>query len=249
MTTNWDYSQLATAYLKRPDYAPTAIKAIVKIMGLNENSKCCDVGAGTAHLTLALANEGLNVVSIEPNDNMRNLGMERTKHLDKVNWLKATGEDTAQPDATYDAVTFGSSFNVMNRSAALREVARIAKPNGWFAALWNHRNLQDPIQAEIENIISSHIPDYTYGSRREDQTNVIVESGLFGEVIKLESFVTHQQKISEVVEAWRSHATLHRQSENKFSEIINDIENFLHNLDNEVISVPYTTRVWLAQLK
>lgn len=38
---------------------------------------------------------------------------------------------------------------------------------------WNHRDLNDPLQSEIENILRKHILDYGYGTRREEQTGVI----------------------------------------------------------------------------
>ena len=34
MKTNWDYTQLADAYLERPDYAPDALKQLFNIAGL-----------------------------------------------------------------------------------------------------------------------------------------------------------------------------------------------------------------------
>ncbi|ARU57165.1 MAG: methyltransferase domain-containing protein [Pseudomonadales bacterium] len=249
MNTQWDYSQLAEAYLKRPNYSDTAIQSILSIMGIDESSTICDVGAGTAHLTLALATSGCQIVSVEPNDNMRKHGQKRTELLRNVEWVKATGEATEQSGNTFDAVTFGSSFNVLDRPKALKEVRRIAKPYGWFAAMWNHRDLQNPIQADIEKIIMSHIPEYNYGVRREDQTSIINESGYFKDVVKLEGSVIHKQSIEEVVQAWRSHATLHRQSPGKFEQIIQDIENYLNSLDAVEIQIPYTTRIWLAQLR
>ena len=50
-------------------------------------------------------------------------------------------------------------------------------PNGWFACMWNHRDVEDPIQKNIENIITSFIPNYDYGLRRQDprQSSLIVD--------------------------------------------------------------------------
>lgn len=55
-------------------------------------------------------------------------------------------------------VTFGNSFNVCNRKEALKETARILKPKGWFAYMWNHRDLNYLTQASIENFIKNKIP-------------------------------------------------------------------------------------------
>ena len=249
MKTEWDYSNLAQAYLKRVDYSTTAITSMLKIMQLEDDAPLCDIGAGTAHLTLALLKEKYNVTAIEPNDNMRALGRDRTKQYENVEWYEGSGENTLQPSNQFAAVTYGSSFNVMDRALALKEAKRILRPKGWIAAMWNHRNLNDPIQREIEAIISSKIEHYNYGTRREDQTEIINKSGLFSDVIKIESEITHSQTVPEIVEAWRSHATLARQAKSSFDEIIKAIDTFLTSLDKERITVPYTTRIWMAQLK
>lgn len=248
MKTEWDYTKLADAYLKRPDYAPAAIDAMLKIMGL-QSGRVCDVGAGVAHLTLLLAERGLSVDAVEPNDSMRANGRKRTENMDNVRWFEGTGEHTGRDDGAYDAVTFGSSFNVTDRAAALRESKRILKRGGWFACMWNHRNLDDPIQKKIEEIISGFIPDYGYGTRRENQAEVLNASGLLHDVVHLDGPVLHLQTISDCVEAWRSHATLERQAGDTFSSIIERIQSYLEGLNVDSIEIPYSTNIWVAQLR
>ena len=165
-----------------------------------------------------------------------------------VTWVEGTGEDTRQDSDVFQMATFGSSFNVTDRPKALQEVNRILQDRGWFAAMWNHRNLEDPIQSQIEEIIRNHISGYSYGARREDQTEVIAKSGLFGQVQKIEGTVIHTQAVEETVEAWRSHATLHRQAGDQFNAIIEQISGLLYGLGRDSIQIPYTTRIWLAQL-
>ncbi|ABA77248.1 MULTISPECIES: class I SAM-dependent methyltransferase [Pseudomonas] len=249
MKTEWDYTTLADAYLKRPDYADAAIDAMLSIAGAEQGDKFCDVGAGVAHLTLMLAARGLDVTAVEPNDAMRGNGIKRTAELTNVKWHEGTGEATGQATQAFDMVTFGSSFNVCDRQQALKETARILKPRGWFACMWNHRNLEDPIQARIEAIIKERVPGYGYGTRREDQTAVIDASELFGPVVHLDARVVHQQSIEECLEAWRSHATLERQAGANFHEVISAIDDYLKGLKTPSIQIPYSTNIWVAQLR
>jgi ubiquinone/menaquinone biosynthesis C-methylase UbiE len=249
MKTEWDYSDLADAYLKRPDYSEPAIEAMLSIFGVKKQHKVCDIGAGVAHLTLMLADRDYDVVAVEPNDSMRRNGIVRTQKYTNVSWFEGTGENTGQASGSFDFVTFGSSFNVCDRQEALKETARLLKPKGWFACMWNNRNLEDEIQSSIENIIKSTVPDYDYGTRRETQTEVITASGLFGPVVHISSNVQHQQSLSECVEAWRSHATLERQTGSLFPKVVSEIERYLKGLNQVTIEIPYTTNVWVAQLK
>jgi ubiquinone/menaquinone biosynthesis C-methylase UbiE len=248
MKTEWDYTTLANAYLKRPDYADAAIDAFLSIAGAKKGDKFCDVGAGVAHLTLMLARRGLDVVAVEPNNAMRINGIKRTERLSSIRWHEGTGEATGQANHVFDAVTFGSSFNVCDRQQALKETARILKPQGWFACMWNHRLLDDPIQSRIEAIIREKVPNYGYGTRRENQTTIIDASSLFGPVVHLDSRVIHEQSIEECVEAWRSHATLQRQAGDDFYDVVSSIESYLLSLNLPIIKVPYSTNIWAARL-
>lgn len=247
MQTAWDYTVLADAYLRRPDYSVVVLDEIKSIAGVGAGDDACDIGAGVAHLTLHLAGWGMNVVAVEPNDAMRRNGQERTAKLANVRWVEAVSEDTKQAASSFDLVSFGSSFNVADRQKAMAETHRILRPGAWFTCMWNHRDLDDPVQASIEAIFQRNIDGYSYGTRREDQTAVIRDSGLFERTQKLEGPVVHQQTVGEIVEAWRSHATLHRQAGAAFASIIQQVENYLESLDRPVIEVPYTTRAWVAR--
>jgi len=249
MKTEWDYTDLADAYLKRPDYADKAIDRLLELTNVKRGSKVCDVGAGVGHLTLLLAKRGLSVTAVEPNDAMRANGSKRLSNYPDVTWFEGTGEKTGQPSGIFDLVTFGSSFNVCDRASAMAESVRILKPAGWFACMWNHRNLDDPIQSRIEEIIRKNISSYQYGTRREDQTALISGSGMFSEVTLIEEPVWHRQALADCVEAWRSHATLQRQASERFPQVVAEIERFLCDLGLQTLEIPYTTRIWAAQVR
>lgn len=249
MKTEWDYTDLAAAYLKRPDYAQSAIDSMLEIAEIKRGDAVCDVGAGAAHLTLKLAEYGLNVCAVEPNDAMRANGIERTKQYDNVDWFEGVGEHTGMKDGQFEMVTFGSSFNVCDRQKALIETKRILKDKGWFACMWNHRDLDDPLQKDIEGILKAQIEDYQYGTRREDQTEVIDQSGLFGEVIHIEGKVLHKILAEDFIEGWKSHGTVQRQSKGKFDAINAEIRKIVEAKGQDYITVPYITRIWMAQLR
>jgi ubiquinone/menaquinone biosynthesis C-methylase UbiE len=247
MKTSWDYSNLAEAYLERPNYSGTAIDMMLKAANIKEGEFVCDVGAGVAHLSLELASRKLTVMAVEPNDAMRALGKKRTQGLPSVEWQEGVGEATGQPANSFDMVTFGSSFNVCDMQLALKETARILKPKGWFACMFNNRQLEDPIQSEIENIIKMNVSNYGYGSRRVDQANIIDASGMFGPVVQISSSIIHTCEISACVKAWKSHATLARQAGPNFYQVIKKIEEYLVSLNCKKIKIPYKTNIWMAQ--
>ena len=248
-STSWDYSKLASTYENRPEYSTDAINWLLKLSNIKKGDKCCDIGAGTGRLTKWLLAAGLEVDAIEPNFSMREIGKTLTQGKGSVRWIEATAEDNKLHSNYYSLVTFGSSFNVTDRTKALKETSRILKPNGWFSCLWNHRDLCDPIQTEIEELIKRECPAFSYGSRREDQTKTIQESGLFVSVCYFEAGVVHKVNSEDWINAWYSHATLARYAGERLKDIVNSIGEIVRAKSPGVMTVPYITRIWAAQAK
>jgi L-glutamine-phosphate cytidylyltransferase len=245
----WDYTEHASHYDRRADYCPAAIDQLLATMRCGRGTAAADLGAGTGKLTKELLTRGLTVSAVEPNDAMREIGIGNTRGQ-SVAWSGGTAEASGLPANGVHAVFFGSSFNVVDQAAALAEARRILLPHGWFACLWNHRNLDDPIQQSIESIIKSFLPSYRYGSRREDPTAVINSSGHFLAVQSIERGFVWPMSSADIVVAWRSHATLRRQAGDNatFERIIAAIADCLAGLP-EKIAVPYTTRIYYCQAR
>lgn len=243
---DWDYTSLADAYVKRPDYADEAIDRVLALAGIRAGARVLDLGAGAGHLTIKLAERGLEVVALEPNASMRKHGVRRTGDFAHVRWVDGVMEKTGEPSESFTLCAYGSSFGVTDRAVTLREAARLAEPGGWFACLFNHRDLEDPLQREIETFITEQVPGYRHGSRRADQAAIINASGLFGEVHGISVPILHEVETSEWIEAWYSHATLQRQAGERFAHVVAGIGDIVRRRCDGVVRVPYTTRGWAA---
>lgn len=247
MDTNWDYSYVLADYALRPPYAPPAIHSILEQANLSPKATICEIGAGYGRLTDSLARHGAQVIAIEPNDAIRAAGQPRTEIYGRVEWREGTGEETGLDDEEYDLVIYGSSFHTVDRITALNEAARILKKEGWFACLWNHRDLNDPLQGRIDEFLMTAIPGFAYGVRREDQTQILQDCGHFSKVQRLNFPFQDTQTIDEAMTHWRSHMTVARQAGEKFPQILAGIERILRATKKESIVVPYNTRVWIAR--
>ena len=248
MKTDWDYTELVGAFLERPDYSDASVSSLIAIASENKKITVCDVGTGVAHLTLTLAESVHKLTAVEPNDEMRRIGKKRTNYFNDVSWVEGSGEKTGLPEKSFGLVTFESSFNVCNRLSALNEVARTLTNKGGLSRMWNLRNLYNPIQTEIDKIIKYHIKRYSYGTRREEQSAVIDKSELFSRIIYLSSDIVHRQPITKYLKVWGSHATLTRQAGSKLNDILISIEQFLSELTQDIIEIPFITKIWIAQL-
>lgn len=186
-------------------------------------------------------------MAIEPNDAMREIGIKRTtEDKQNINWIKAAGLNTSLSESEVDWVTFGSSFNVLDQSLALKEAYRILKPASYFTCMWNHRDLNCPIQEMAEEIISNLIPSYQRGVRREDQRPVIQQNNdLFDQIIYLEEDFYFHQNIDNYIKAWRSVKNPYWDLDTKEgNELFEKISyQIRHKLPSE-FNIKYTTRSW-----
>jgi ubiquinone/menaquinone biosynthesis C-methylase UbiE len=240
----WDFTALAATYDFRPDYCASLIHDVLDASGLQPDGWGLDVGAGTGKLTAHLCARGLNVVAVEPNARMRAIGMAKNETRG-ARWIAARGEALPVADRSMDLISFGSSFNVVRTTAALNECARVLRVDGVWLAVYNHRDLDDPLQKSIESIIHRHIPSFEYGPRRTSPIEELSSHGAF------RSFQSSERRfVAEVVAeqwmlAWRSHATLQRQAGTSLSVILGQIGNAIGSA--AALSIPYVTRAWVAR--
>jgi SAM-dependent methyltransferase len=96
-----------------------------------------DVGAGTGKFTRSLVAKGLEVFAVEPDDTMRGtLG----KSLPGVTALAGTAEHVPLPDDSVDVVTVAQAWHWMDHEVAKAEFARVLRPGGTLALVYNIRD-------------------------------------------------------------------------------------------------------------
>jgi len=78
---------------------------------------------------------------------------------------------------------------------------------------------------------------------------IILESGLFENIHTFSYEITHSIATEDFIKGWESHGTVYRQAENIFQNIISEIRYIVNSMKTEYINVPYTTKVWMAQVK
>ena len=71
----------------------------------------------------------------------------------RVDWLAATAEATALRAHGVDLVVCAQSFHWFRPPEALTEFARVLRPSGRLAIMWNRRSLSDPFTAAYRQAI------------------------------------------------------------------------------------------------
>lgn len=112
----------------RPGYPREAIE----VVGLPRFARVLDLAAGTGKLTAALAAVFDEVVAVEPDDAMR-------AAIGHGEVLAGSAEAIPLEDDALDAVFVGEAFHWFCDPPALAEIARVLRPRGTLALLWNRQ--------------------------------------------------------------------------------------------------------------
>ncbi|WFF07523.1 class I SAM-dependent methyltransferase [Micromonospora sp. WMMD1076] len=138
----------------RPRYPEAALRWALD--GLHD-AQVVDLGAGTGILTrglLALTGPVAQVVPVEPDPGMRARLADATPGTTA---LAGSAEAVPLPDRSADAVLVGQAYHWFDRERAHAEVARVLRPGGTFAPVWNIRDERVGWVAELTRI--AHLGD------------------------------------------------------------------------------------------
>lgn len=128
------FGQAAALYDRiRPDYPLDAVRWMVGDAPVH----VVDVGAGTGKLTRALVAAGHRVTAVEPDAGMR---AQLAASTPGVTVLDGSAERVPLPDGSVDAVVAGQAFHWFDLDRAPAELARVLRPGGVLAPVWNLRD-------------------------------------------------------------------------------------------------------------
>lgn len=139
----------------RPAYVEEAVDWALERVGIRAGSRVLDLAAGTGKLTRQLVARGLDVVAVEPGDEMRAVLMAE---LPEVEASAGSAEEIPLDDDSVDAVTVGQAFHWFETEPALAEMRRVTRLGGGFALLWNQFNQDDPLLGAVDELLRERDP-------------------------------------------------------------------------------------------
>jgi ubiquinone/menaquinone biosynthesis C-methylase UbiE len=229
------FGSVAEAYDRgRPAYPAHAVAWLAG----GEARVVLELGAGTGKLTRELVDQGHAVFATDPDEAMLSVLRER---VPEVSAKVATAEEIPANDRSVDAVVVAQAFHWFDHEVALPEIARVLKPGGHVALVWNSRDERIPWVRRMGAILGRQDLDTSSAER-------LVHSDLFG--FMEETAFKHWQEIDRetILDMARSRSSFavmdESERESHLAEVLAFYDEYGRGMDG--MRIPYVTRCYRA---
>jgi hypothetical protein len=164
-----------------------------------------------------------------------------------VEWREGTAEATGLPGESVSLMLCAQAFHWVRQDEALREFARVLKPRGRVAIVWNERDRADAMMTAYREAIRAVGGDHP-AEMREFDPGVIARSGLYGPVRCVE--VPNSQRLDEAGLIGRAMSASYVPKEGPRREVlVKSLREIARRFRDAagVVTMRYVTRVWLAE--
>lgn len=127
------FSGFADLYDANRPAPPPAVGPLLAAYARVARPRVVDVGSGTGLSSRWAASWAGAVTGVEPNADM--LAQARTRPVPGIEYRQGTSTDTGLPPHSADVVLAVQAMHWMEPVSTLREIARVLRPGGVFAAL------------------------------------------------------------------------------------------------------------------
>ena len=233
------FGAVAGAYERgRPGYPDDAVRWLAGTAPRD----VVDLGAGTGKLTRSLVSLGHRVTAVEP---LPEMVAELRVAVPSAVALSGSAESIPLQAGSADVVTCAQAFHWFDHEPALAEIARVLRPAGRLALVWNTRDDSQAWVAELTETIIGR-SEFRAGGVVSVVTT-IDGSGLFGPVERA-SF-EHVQMLgrADLVELVRSRSQCAVLSEDERRPVLEHVGSLFdaHAADG-ALAMPYVTECFRA---
>ena len=164
------FGAVADAYDRgRPSYPAEAVAWL-----LDGDAKIVlELGAGTGKLTRAMVDQGHAVFATEKDPAMLAVLKER---VSEVSAKLASAEEIPANDRSVDVVIAAQAFHWFDHALALPEMARVLRPGGHVALVWNSFDQRIPWVRKLVEVTGE------WSATSASSHELLAESDLFGQV-------------------------------------------------------------------
>jgi len=145
----------------RPGYPQELFADLVDITGLPDDGSILEVGCGSGHATLPLAERGYHIVAVEPGTGLAEISRRRTAGFPTVEVEVAEFETWDDRRRRFDLLVAASSWHWIDPAVGWRRANEILEPDRWMALLGNvvvRRPDEPELYAETTALHERYVP-------------------------------------------------------------------------------------------
>jgi len=146
----------AAYHAARPTYPDWVFDFLRERCGLEPDAVVFEIGAGTGTATRQLLKLGANpLVAVEPDERLAAF-LRETIPNKALSVVVAPFEEIVLQEASFDLGLSATAFHWLNEDFALTKVAKLLRPGGWWAMLWNifgDSNRPDPFHEATKSFL------------------------------------------------------------------------------------------------
>jgi SAM-dependent methyltransferase len=231
----------------RPSYPDGLYQAIEGVAGPLAGKLVLDGGAGTGIATRQLAARGAQTVALDIGEQMLRRAQARSP---EAAYVIADGNAAPVRDGSVDLVCFAQSWHWFSSEPAAREIARVLRPGGYWAAWWNSEWADGEEWFDAyQGLLESACPGYDRRHRDARWADASVDQvGLFEPSIGREVPWTWTLSVGQWLAYERSKSYIGRLSQSGQDLLLRRIEDIAaRRFPDGQMSVPYLTRLRMAR--
>ena len=230
----------------RSGWPDEAVERALAGVGADPDAIVVDLAAGTGKLTRELVPRVRRVIAVEPSDDMRAV---LAAQVPEAEALAGTADAMPLDDASVDAVLVAEAFHWFCTAEAVAEIARVIRPGGGLALLWNAHDFGgDPwVRSMGELINSRRAPGVTPINRK--QTGLwkqVFESAPFEPLERFE--LRHEQRtdVDGLVAHIATWSFVGALDDGPRAELVRDLAELLRreHPSPDDVAIPYRTDVY-----
>lgn len=232
------FAGVADAYDRaRPSYPEEAVSWLVG----KQPATVVELGAGTGKLTGLLAAAGHDVLATDP---LAEMLAHLRRRLPAVRTAVASAEEIPVASRSVDVVVCAQSFHWFDHAVALPEIARVLRPGGRLALVWNHRDNNIPWVRKLERLIGEH-------DEREENVRPLMETTHFGWVEQEEFRLWQSLDADRLEDLVRSRSYIAVMSEEERTAVLTKVRALYddYGRGHDGMLLPYLTDCYRATVR
>ncbi len=233
----------------RPGYPAALYEMFVREFAMGPEHVIADVGSGTGILSRGLLKSGARVIGVEPNAAMREAAENELLGNARFQSVDASAEATGLEAASVDIVLAAQAFHWFDPSRARVEFARILKPAGSVALVWNQRR-DTPLNRDYEAMLDAFAPEYPHVRGREPAAEPKMRA-FFAPTEPRTAKFENEQRLDEAGLRGRLLSSSYAPpKDHPFHEpILRRLDEiFRAHADGGLVTIEYETVVWYGRL-